>query len=611
MSDIRSVLRRAGFRLMLTAFLRHGVLALTAAIAAAIVLRILSVVLGFGVLWDQVAIWGGVGALVATLIWTIIAAPKSQAIARRVDEGADLKETLSTALSVAGSPDAWCKAVIDTASAKARTVNVARAVPVTAPRTWPAPLTAALTLVVVWFLPMPRDVLGKQARAQEEQKQQQETAIAKAESKAAEAKVEELLKKLDPNAGQDPEASKPEEAEKPKEQKPEEIRKSAIKKLEGMKDKLEQLKSDSEKAQTAEALKDMLKQLRNQPGPLEDMVKALAKGDFKAAQEELAKMDQKMASGEMSQEQKQAMAKQLESMKNQLEKLAQSKKDLEEKLKQAGLDSKLASDPEALKKALEKNSELSEQQKEQISKMAQAKQNASESCQGMAQSMNKMAKSMQQGGQEGEQGEKSEQGQQQASQELAQQLSDMEMMQAEAQQMDAAMSECQAQLKQLAEGMGQCNNPGMGECEGGLQNKPWSAGDTQKQGGRNRGGPGQGQGGSASEQPADENWTKRNFKSKTGQGPIIGSTMIQGEQVKGESRAQFEDAVNSGENKFSEALESKTIPREFHDVIKSYFGDLKKKTQSIQAAKDAQPKDQEADNDKDAKKDAKKNDGKK
>ena len=46
-------------------------------------------------------------------------------IARRVDEGANLKETISTALSLTGQTDPWCQTVIESAVAKARMLQQA------------------------------------------------------------------------------------------------------------------------------------------------------------------------------------------------------------------------------------------------------------------------------------------------------------------------------------------------------------------------------------------------------------------------------------------------------------------------------------------------------
>lgn len=597
MSEIRRVLRLARMRLLFAAFLRHAVLALTAAILAVMVLRVSSVMLGFGVDWWSLATWGPTLVFAVAMIWTLAAMPMQQAVARRVDEGADLKETLSTALAVQGSPDAWCKAVVESASAKARTVDVRRAIPVHAPRTWPMPLTAALACVVVWLLPVPQDVLGKQAAKEKKEQEKKQVEKAKVETKEAVAKVEEQLKKLDPeNVDAQKTAN---ELDQPKPNNPEDIRRAAIKKIEGMKDKLDQMRSDSDKAQTADALKDMLKQLKNQPGPMEDVTKALAKGDFAAAQKAMEDLQTKMAAGQMSAEAKAQMSKQLDSLKSQLDKLAANQKDLEDKLKQAGLDPKLAMSPEELKKALENSKNLTEAQKKQLQKAALAKQSACQACQSMSACMSKMAASM---GKEGEMGEQGQQGMS----ELAGQMSEMEMMMSEAQSMDAALSEAQHQLKSLCEGMGECNNPGMGECEGGLKGNS----DGQNQGQSNRhGGRAQAQGGKGSEQQADETWEKRKAANKTGQGPIIGSTMIQGEQVKGESKAEFAAVADAAEARASEALENNVIPREFHDVVKHYFGRLKAKSQGQDVKKaEGASKDEGA---KEEKKDAKKEESKK
>jgi hypothetical protein len=77
---------------------------------------------------------------------------------------------------------------------------------------------------------------------------------------------------------------------------------------------------------------------------------------------------------------------------------------------------------------------------------------------------------------------------------------------------------------------------------------------------------------------ADFRTEKRKADVATGKGPIISSRLVYGEQVKGESLAQFSDAVESGEKAATDAIESKQIPREYHEAVKHYFGSLGKKT---------------------------------
>ena len=60
--------------------------------------------------------------------------------------------------------------------------------------------------------------------------------------------------------------------------------------------------------------------------------------------------------------------------------------------------------------------------------------------------------------------------------------------------------------------------------------------------------------------------------------------MVEGDSIKGESKAEFTSAAITAEQGATEAMENNTIPREFHDAVKSYFGNLKG---GGKAAKDA------------------------
>src|SRR6185295_5736790 len=110
------------------------------------------------------------------------------------------------------------------------------------------------------------------------------------------------------------------------------------------------------------------------------------------------------------------------------------------------------------------------------------------------------------------------------------QLSDMEMACKECEGLDAAMEEAMAQLAKMGGQCkgGNCNGDGelaYGECE-----SPWKAGETNKKG-KGRGGPGQSGGsGKGAEQEAPVSIEKTKVASKLGQGPIIGSRLVQGDQ---------------------------------------------------------------------------------
>jgi hypothetical protein len=187
---------------------------------------------------------------------------------------------------------------------------------------------------------------------------------------------------------------------------------------------------------------------------------------------------------------------------------------------------------------------------------------------------------------DGQKGEGSQAGNEMG--EMGQQLSELEQLAMEMEMTDAALSECQSQMKSLCQG-GQCEGEGMGECAGGMEGtKPWAPGYSQ-QAGSGSGGPGRGQGGQPGEAAADFDTIKKKAIGKMGDGPIVGSRLVEGESIKGESTAAFSQVVATADQAATEAIEQNTIPREFHEAIKSYFGTLKEKSggKPVEAAKPA------------------------
>jgi len=216
----------------------------------------------------------------------------------------------------------------------------------------------------------------------------------------------------------------------------------------------------------------------------------------------------------------------------------------------------------------------------------------------MSEGMQKMAQGMTQQGlqQEGQEG----------MQELQQQLSDMENMQNDMQNLDAALKEAKAQLEELGKCMGNCNKPGEGEGEGlgdPSQQGSWRQGASNKYG-KGSGGPGKGDGSSRPEEEADFQYDKKKANSQTTQGQIIGNRLVYGQQVKGESKAEFSSAVEAGVKAAAEAMESQTVAREYHGPMKHYFGTLQAKVKADKpnlVSPDAQPADSKPESKPDAK----------
>jgi hypothetical protein len=57
----------------------------------------------------------------------------------------------------------------------------------------------------------------------------------------------------------------------------------------------------------------------------------------------------------------------------------------------------------------------------------------------------------------------------------------------------------------------------------------------------------------------------------------VSSRVVEGESIRGESKAEFVAAVARGEQNATEAIENNAVPREFHESIKAYFGRLKQR----------------------------------
>lgn len=76
---------------------------------------------------------------------------------------------------------------------------------------------------------------------------------------------------------------------------------------------------------------------------------------------------------------------------------------------------------------------------------------------------------------------------------------------------------------------------------------------------------------------ADFDLEKKRSPSPTQEGPIIGRRMVEGEQIRGESRAEFVEVVRNAGSTASEAIEDNLIPREHQAAVKRYFGRLERR----------------------------------
>lgn len=589
MTEIRRVIGAARRRLRLSEFCRAFVILLCWVLAGLIGLRLVERVFGLdGLPWLQVVCWSFASVFVLGTLWAILKPMSQLRVARLLDEGARTREALSTALCVQKDADPWSQAVVESARRTAIGIDVRRAVPIQPARSWPWALGLALSFPVIWMTVPRMDVLGLFAKKQAQERQQAEIVQVKSEVKKNEQKLNELMSKagveVKNDQGNNTGEQKPEAP-----QTPEEIRRAAVRQLTDLIDRLNDMKK-GEKAEQLKALQDVLQKVK-QPGdgPLTELSRDLSKGDFKGANEKLDELRQQLKDGTLSDADKAKLQVQLDKLGEQVKALAKENKELAKALEKAGMDSKQAqemarqmmSNPDAMKQAMQQMQNMSAEQKEALQRQIQAAMKAAGQCDKMGEGMKKMAQGMSQCDKPGGQ----EQGEQKMSEgagQAGETLTEMEQMAQEAQAMEAAMSECKAQMAGL------CKNPGNGDLAQSEKQGEWREGDSSGMG-SGSGGPGRSGGGRGGDSMATDFRTeKRKADVATGKGPIISSRLVYGEQVKGESLAQFSDAVESGEKAATDAIESKQIPREYHDAVKHYFGTLGKKTGRKPAAAPSQ-----------------------
>lgn len=571
MEEIRRVVKQAGTRLVVIAFFRllvtFSVAAVIGLFAALVVQRL------FGLSWP----WGlifectGGAVAVAALVAAVGGRKDALGVARELDDRAGLRESLSTAMYVSRAKDAWSEVVVETARERAKKVQVRAAVPIEAPRMWPLALGSVGALVLAWFVLPTWDIMKILEKEKTAQKQEAELVAARTDVEEMNKKIDALLEKAKVEMKDEkPDAAAEEAAKAEKLKNPEEVRRAAVKRLSEVADRLNQMK-DSEKAQQMDALKDQLRQLKqSQDGPMQEFQRQLARGNFDKAKEELDKLSKEMSEGKLSEEDAAKAKKQMEDLAKQLEKIAEEKKQLQEAMEKQGLSKEEAKDlmkkassgdPKDLQKALEAMKQLSPEQKEQLMKQAMAQMKAAQQMSKMSENAKKMGEGMksQQMDQKGSEGMDGMQGE----------LSSAEQMQGEMEAAQAAMDEVKGKMAALGQMMGE-GGDGDSDMRGIGQ---WSEGN-QKNRGQGTGGPGHGLGASPEASPTDYAVKKDKANVNTQNGPIIGSRLVYGEQIRGESRAAFADAVAASDAAASDAIQTMQVPRAYHGAVKSYFGTL-------------------------------------
>lgn len=306
----------------------------------------------------------------------------------------------------------------------------------------------------------------------------------------------------------------------------------------------EQLNERRKELGSADSLRKNLKNMEKfDAGPAEKLADALKQGDFEKAEESLEELLKKMQNGEMSNADMQKMEKQLEKLQQAMADAAESHEQAKQALKEQIAQAEAAGD---MQKAAQLQRKL-EQAQGQDANMAQMQQ--------MADMLSKAQQSMKEGDM---------QGAQEAMQQMASQLQQMNAADSELQDLDELMDSLAQSKSQMnckeCNGMGCQSCSQMGSMMGQLPGM----------------GMGEGQGmGDRPEEETDTDFFDSRVRDRMKQGETVYGGKVGGENRKGTTQVEVQDAVLTALSEEPEPLDDTPLPRTQRDHTREYFDSIR------------------------------------
>jgi hypothetical protein len=533
-TKIRAVQVRCGVNL----FLRQAgrVLAAAGAVAVLAVLTERLIAVRLLTAWGIWSFW--CAAAIALLVLWVLSLPSRMAASLLLDERLKLNERVSTTLALAHSDDPFARAARVESLNVIRQANLAGHFPIALSRSWAYGAGAwAVAIAVALLLPQ-QDLLGFRRERQDQQKKTQIAQEAQMQVKKAVQQAKAALRAIgEPNLVAD--LKKLDELGQGAG--PEEVKREAIKALGDLAQRIQQMQAGAQ-ARVADALQQMLKQLRGSGDPFSQQIRlALAKGEFGQAAKMLTQLQSQLNDGSLPEEKRKALAAQMQELGKELTKLSEQKRQIEEELARLGLDKKLAqASPEQLRQALQKQG-LSSEMVDQLMKKVEAGQAASAQCAELGQALA---------------------GSDLSGDGLSAAIDELDALDA----MEQQMIQLEVSLAEISGTLG-----GLGR---NLSSGHWEVSE-----GGDEGGYGQGIGLKAgrdhviASDPLAANKMERTPTQGKG-GPVVASWYFRDAQVKGEAQRSFTEVVQAGRASAAEAISENQIPRRYEDAVKTYFNQL-------------------------------------
>jgi hypothetical protein len=565
-------------------------------------------------------IYAGAGVTVlAAAVYALARRPGAREAALAIDGKLGLKEKISTALYIRPSDDPFAQAAVKDAEETARglVVNLQQHFPIA----FPKPACGTIVLAVLALLSYAMiDPMNLFDRREKREKQAAETRQIEAARKTVEKALSDVraipITQENDQAVQLAKAELQAMLDKPITD-PNKANRTAVKALQDLNEALkEQVKNSAKYAQAQNEMK-MFKSMQSPKegqGPVSDAHRAIAKGEFTGAIDELSKAIENF--DKMDQQQQQKAAQQMKDLANQLQQMANNpaqQEKMQQQLQQLGMDQKQAQqaqqlmqqaaqgDQQAMEQLAQQAQQMMQQmnngqgpnpqQKQQIQQMMQqmqAQANAQQQAQQMAQAAQQLAQAMQQAQQgQPQPGQQQQQqgGQQQMAQAMQQMQAQLQQMQAQAQdaqQIAAAQAACQAAANEAQNGANG-NNGGGGQ---GPNAGQWRDGQIDGNGdpgqfrgqaafaGANQGGIGAGDRTYKAQAP----YTVKQEVSQSQddeKGRILASTYIKDNKpFKGESTATLQQVAEAAQKEQTDEVEQERISRQAAQAVKGYFGSL-------------------------------------
>jgi DNA-binding transcriptional regulator/RsmH inhibitor MraZ len=537
-------------------------------------------------------------ALLFALVGTGLSRPSPLRAAMALDSAAGLKERLSTALALRGAPDPFVVAAVADAEKTAGRVHVPAHIRHRAPAVWPwSAAMVVVPLILLRFMPAVDLLAG-----QRESGPTVPRAVVAAEHQTIKIELDEKLNELKELAKENPDLRDLTEDLQPLDMPdtpgvtPEDVRRNAVKRIDAVAEKLErQLQAAGENPVTE--MKRRLGKLEAEGGDqaAAELSRALATGDFQGARQVLDKMSAQIreaadqADDPESQRRLAELQEQLTRLADQVGKLSdtvQLQKELENK---GGLSPEQAQkllealgqmDPKQLEKELQKQlggRGLTPQQIEQLAQKIRQNQQAQKACRQLSDSLSKAAQACQQCNSPGGASSGSASAANALSDAMSQ-LSDLEMSEQLANELQAHLSDLETLRDDVCQGRCQGDYPG---CR--------RDGRIGPQGSR----AGLGLGSLIGKEKAGYQTDPTKAKSRYQDGAIIGQMLIDGPQVRGEASAAALSAAAAEVRDALDAIEREEVPRQYRKVLQEYFerlaGLVQARQEGEQAAAEAAP----------------------